>query len=66
MEDKLNTLLSASNNESRYRFAREWQKEGKKVIGILGGLIPEEVIYAAGMLPWQVQGSQKKDVPLAK
>jgi benzoyl-CoA reductase subunit C len=62
MEDKLKKLMSAGNRENRAKWAQEWQKKGKKVIGVLDSLVPEEVIYAAGMLPWRIQGSTQADV----
>jgi benzoyl-CoA reductase/2-hydroxyglutaryl-CoA dehydratase subunit BcrC/BadD/HgdB len=65
MEDKLKSLMSANNNENRTKWAHEWQVQGKKVIGILNGLVPEEVIYAAGMLPWRIQGTWQENISLA-
>jgi benzoyl-CoA reductase subunit C len=65
MEDKLKQLVSASNPKNRTKWAREWQKQGKKVIGVLDSLVPEEVIYAAGMLPWRIQGTWREDVSRA-
>jgi len=65
MEDKLQSLLRAGNKENRTKWVREWQGRGKKVVGILDSLVPEEVIYAARMLPWQIQGTQQESVSLA-
>jgi benzoyl-CoA reductase subunit C len=65
MEDKFKQLLSTSDPKNRSRWAQEWQKRGKKVIGVLDSLVPEEVIYAAGMLPWRIQGSWREDVTRA-
>jgi benzoyl-CoA reductase subunit C len=62
MEAKFKQLVSASDPKNRRRWAQEWRKQGKKVIGVLDSLVPEEVIYAAGMLPWRIQGSWKEDV----
>src|SRR4030042_4430528 len=65
MENKLKNLMSAGNRENRVRWAHQWQGQGKKVIGGLDSLVPEEVIYAAGMLPWRIQGTWQEDVSLA-
>jgi benzoyl-CoA reductase subunit C len=65
MEDKLRELMSAGNKETRTNWADEWQKQGKKVVGILDSLVPEEIIYAAGMLPWRIQGTWKVDTSRA-
>ncbi|MGD9394429.1 MAG: 2-hydroxyacyl-CoA dehydratase family protein, partial [Dehalococcoidia bacterium] len=65
MEDKFTKLISAGNKENRTKWATEWQQQGKKVIGVLDSLVPEEVIYAAGMLPWRIQGTWQADVSRA-
>lgn len=65
MEDKFNKLVKAGNKENRTKPALEWQQQGKKVVGVLDSLVPEEVIYAAGMLPWRIQGTWQADVSQA-
>ncbi|MGD9117130.1 MAG: 2-hydroxyacyl-CoA dehydratase family protein [Dehalococcoidia bacterium] len=65
VEDKFTKLISAGNKENRTKWATEWQQQGKKVIGVLDSLVPEEVIYAAGMLPWRIQGTWQADVSRA-
>jgi len=65
MEDKFKQLVSAGNPKNRTKRAQEWQKQGKKVIGVLDSLVPEEVIYAAGMLPWRIQGTWQEDISRA-
>ena len=65
MEGKFKQLVSAGNPKNRTKWAREWQRQGKKVIGVLDSLVPEEVIYAAGMLPWRIQGTWQGDVSKA-
>ncbi len=64
-EEKLKVLFGAASQENKTKWAHEWQKQGKKVIGVLDTLIPEEVIYAAGILPWRIQGTWQEDVSLA-
>lgn len=34
-----------------------WKEQGKKVIGFMCSYVPEEVIYAAGMLPFRIRGT---------
>jgi benzoyl-CoA reductase/2-hydroxyglutaryl-CoA dehydratase subunit BcrC/BadD/HgdB len=65
MEDKLQRLITAGAKENRTKWAHEWQGQGKKVVGVLDSLVPEEVIYAAGMLPWRIQGTWQQDVSQA-
>jgi benzoyl-CoA reductase/2-hydroxyglutaryl-CoA dehydratase subunit BcrC/BadD/HgdB len=65
MEDKFERLVSAGNPKNRTKWAQEWRKQGKKVVGVLDSLVPEEVIYAAGMLPWRIGGTWQADVSRA-
>ncbi len=65
MEDKLDRLVRAGNKENRIKWASEWQQQGGKVVGVLDSLVPDEVIYAAGMLPWRIQGTWTADVSKA-
>lgn len=45
---------------NRHRYALEWkQKNGGKVVGWLCTYAPEEIIYAAGMLPVRILGSHE-------
>jgi benzoyl-CoA reductase subunit C len=44
----------------RHQYAQEWkQKNGGKVVGWLCTYVPEEIIYAAGMLPVRILGSHE-------
>ncbi|MBI2877349.1 MAG: 2-hydroxyacyl-CoA dehydratase [Candidatus Tectomicrobia bacterium] len=42
------------------RFIQEWKAQGKKVIGWVCIYVPEEIIYAAGMLPYRVSGDNEE------
>ncbi|MBI1987957.1 MAG: 2-hydroxyacyl-CoA dehydratase [Nitrospinae bacterium] len=42
------------------RFIREWKGQGRKVIGWVCIYVPEEIIYAAGMLPYRVSGDNEE------
>lgn len=51
----INELFEQSNvfpNDS----VKAWKDQGKKVIGFMCSYFPEEVIYAAGMLPFRIRG----------
>jgi benzoyl-CoA reductase/2-hydroxyglutaryl-CoA dehydratase subunit BcrC/BadD/HgdB len=65
MENRLNRLFEANSEESRAKAAAEWKKQGKIIIGTTDANTPEEVIYAAGMLPWRVTGTWRENVALA-
>ena len=65
MEDRLQNLFKLANKENRTKWAYEWKKQGKKVVGLLDSLVPEEVIYAAGILPWRIQGIRQGEVSQA-
>ncbi len=65
MEDRLQRLIEGNSEANRAKWAKEWKKQGKKVIGVISSYVPEEVIYAAGMLPWRITGTWKENVNLA-
>ena len=45
---------------SRHQYAQEWkQRTGGKAIGWLCTYFPEEIMYAAGMLPVRILGSHE-------
>lgn len=44
--------------------AREWKEKGGKAVGYNCIFVPEEIIHAAGMLPYRVTGDNK-ELPLA-
>jgi len=47
-DELLNTPVRMDNP-----YVREWKEEGKRVVGYLCTYAPEEIIYAAGMLPYR-------------
>jgi benzoyl-CoA reductase/2-hydroxyglutaryl-CoA dehydratase subunit BcrC/BadD/HgdB len=46
-------ISSACLNDS----VKVWKEQGKKVIGFMCSYVPEEVIYAAGMLPYRIRAT---------
>ena len=49
-----------SSISRRHDYARAWkEKTGRKVIGSFCTYIPEEIIYAAGMLPVRIIGESE-------
>ncbi len=65
MEKRLKVLIEANRPENRSQWALQCKKEGRKVIGILDMYVPEEVIAAAGMLPWRITGTWEEATPRA-
>ena len=65
MEEKLKTLIEGNKPENRAKWAREWKSQDKKVLGLLCSYIPEEIVSAAGMLPWRITGTWQEAAPLA-
>ncbi|MBI2957488.1 MAG: 2-hydroxyacyl-CoA dehydratase [Chloroflexi bacterium] len=57
LERELVSLVQGNSPENRRKFALQAKSDGRKVIGLLCTYAPEEVIYAAGMLPWRVTGT---------
>jgi len=46
--------------EGRHRYAQEWKrKTGGKVVGYFCTYVPEEILYAAGVLPVRILGSHE-------
>jgi len=46
--------------ENRHEYARKWKKEtGGKVVGYFCTYVPEEILYAAGILPVRILGSHE-------
>jgi benzoyl-CoA reductase subunit C len=53
--EKMSTVVN-----QRHQYARDWKtRTGGKVVGYLCAYVPEEIIYAAGMLPVRVFGSKE-------
>ncbi|MFC1962173.1 2-hydroxyacyl-CoA dehydratase subunit D [Chloroflexota bacterium] len=65
MEARLRSLIEMNSEANRAKPAMEWKRQGKKVIGVLTPYVPEEVISAAGMLPWRISGTWRSSVPKA-
>lgn len=66
MENKLQILIHGNDPENRSKWALEWKKKGKKVFGHLDIYVPEEIVAAAGMLPWRITGTWNEAVPRAQ
>lgn len=46
--------------ENRHQYAREWKaRTGGKVLGYFCTYVPEEIVYAAGVLPVRILGSHE-------
>ena len=52
--------------ENPKRQLMNYKAEGKKAIGILPYYVPEELVYAAGMVPFGIWGSNNKTISRAK
>ena len=46
--------------DNREEIARQWKKDGGKVIGVFNSLVPEEMIRAAGILPVEIISLDKR------
>ena len=64
----IETLLKefAEVSAHPHRQIKAYKAEGKKVIGVLPYYAPEELVYAAGMVPMGIWGSNNKTIALAK
>jgi bcr-type benzoyl-CoA reductase subunit C len=52
MIDKLKSVATSLHNE----FVQKWKKDGGKVVGYSCTFIPEEILHAAGLLPFRLRG----------
>ena len=52
----------AEVSEHPHRQIKKYKAEGKKVIGVLPYYAPEELVYASGMVPMGIWGSNKKTI----
>jgi len=51
--------------DNREKEALKWKNSGRKVIGIFGYDVPEEILIAAGFLPIHVYGGKNLDLSVA-
>lgn len=65
MTPSFSDLLSFSDPGRPARHALQWKAEGKKVVGLLCSYVPEEIVHAAGMLPWRITGTRQAATPNA-
>ena len=63
MERIPQSILELNQEDRRADYALKWKEGGKKVVGILCSYVPEEIIHAAGMLPWRVMGTPQSHTP---
>jgi len=66
MEDRLKNLIEGNNEANRTKWAKEWKKQDKKIIGVMSSYVPEEIISAAGMLPFRITGTWREDISHAR
>lgn len=65
MINKLAGLAAADHETELTEFALAWKQQGRKIVGYLDAYFPEEIILAAGMLPWKITGTMAPSTPLA-
>lgn len=61
MSSILDKLIALNSEEGRGAAAREWKEQGGRVIGYFCSYMPEEIVHAAGLLPYRVMGSWRED-----
>jgi benzoyl-CoA reductase/2-hydroxyglutaryl-CoA dehydratase subunit BcrC/BadD/HgdB len=59
--NEFNTIANSLTNN----YLEKWIDEGKKVIGFTCSYVPEEIMYAAGMLPFRIRGIGATSTSLA-
>lgn len=64
MQDLLNKFNAIACNPAQQ--LTNYKKAGKKAIGVLPYYVPEELVYAADMVPFGMWGSNSKNIKKAK
>jgi benzoyl-CoA reductase subunit C len=64
-EVRLRRLLEMGSDEKKFEVALELKKQGRRVVGVFNDYIPEELLLAAGILPWRITGSHKANIAKA-
>ncbi len=64
-ERELQSLVGLAQSPNYVNYALQWKQGGGKVWGVLDSYVPEEVLLAAGILPWRIRGSRKSFPDLA-
>jgi bzd-type benzoyl-CoA reductase N subunit len=59
--DELSKVASTLDND----YVAEWKGEGGKVVGYVCSYLPEEILYAARILPYRITGQGCNDTSLA-
>lgn len=65
MDQKLMELVDANSDENRRKWASDWKASGGKIVGTLCSYVPDEIIHAAGLLPWRVTGVWDQNIAQA-
>ncbi len=64
MEDKLEQLIEIGTTHNAEGI-KDFKSHGGRVVGLLAGHIPEEILYATGILPWHIIGTMRESTPMA-
>ncbi|MFH1625540.1 MAG: 2-hydroxyacyl-CoA dehydratase family protein [Pseudomonadota bacterium] len=56
--DSLEVLRDELNSFPENESIKKWKDDGKKVVGWVCNYVPEEIIYAAGLLPIRIMGDE--------
>ncbi len=64
-ERELQSLVELAQSPNYTNYALKWKQGGGKIWGVLDSYVPEEVLLAAGILPWRIRGSRKSFPDLA-
>jgi benzoyl-CoA reductase subunit C len=59
-----NDLFLRISNSIKNSYIEEWQRNDKKVVGFYCTYIPEELLYAAGLLPFRIRATGNKETDL--
>jgi benzoyl-CoA reductase subunit C len=57
--------LTSLPGRKKNPYVRKWKEDGGRVVGFSCGYVPEEIIHAAGLLPYRMEARGTKETGLA-
>lgn len=63
-EGKIREWIEILKGGKYNKWVHDWKKENKKVIGLVDTIFPEEILHAAGVMPYHIVGTRRLENPL--
>ncbi len=63
-EGKIREWIEILKGGRYNQWVDDWKRQNKKVIGLVDTIFPEEILHAAGLMPYHVMGTRRLENPL--